>query len=131
MINDQIPLKTGYSLALGGWGDIEPETVGIQNSRDPEFLQYTIQEFITLEECNKTITELQKKYPKENEMPLAEGKLCTLPPKYTSACHGDSGSGLIVTPVSILKFLFISTNFMIRDVKNTTYPFFEFFLDVK
>ena len=108
MINDQIPLKTGYSLALGGWGDIEPETVGIQNSRDPEFLQYTIQEFITLEECNKTITELQKKYPKEDEMPLAEGKLCTLPPKYTSACHGDSGSGLIMTPVSIFKFLFIS-----------------------
>ena len=100
MINDQIPLKTGYSLALGGWGNVEPETVG---ELYPEFLQYTIQEFITLEECNKTITELQKNYPKESEMPLGEGKLCTLPPKNTSACHGDSGSGLIMTPVSILK----------------------------
>jgi len=95
LINDKIPLKTGYSLALGGWGNVEPETVG---ELFPEFLQYTIQEFITLEECNKTITELQKNYPKESDMPLGEGKLCTLPPKNTSACHGDSGSGLIMTP---------------------------------
>ena len=101
MINDQIPLKTGYSLALGGWGNVEPETVG---ELYPEFLQYTIQEFITLEECNKTITELQKKYPKESDMPLAEGKLCTIPTKHTETCHGDSGSGLFMAPVSFLTF---------------------------
>ena len=50
LINDKIPLKTGYSLALGGWGNVEPETVG---ELFPEFLQYTIQEFITLKKCNK------------------------------------------------------------------------------
>jgi len=97
MINDKIPLKSGYSLAIGGWGDTEPETVGIQNSRDP-FLHYVIQEFITLDECNKTIIELQKKYPKESDMPLAEGKLCTIPTKHTETCHGDSGSGLFMAP---------------------------------
>ena len=102
MINDEIPLKSGYSLALGGWGNLVPMTVG---KVAPEFLQYTIQEFITLEECNKTITELLQKYPAESEMPLAEGKLCTQPPKTTSACHGDSGSGLIITPVSFSIFL--------------------------
>jgi len=98
MINDKIPLKSGYSLAVGGWGDTEPETVGIQNSRDPDFLHYLIQEFITLDECNKTIIELQKKYPKESDMPLAEGKLCTIPTKHTETCHGDSGSGLFMAP---------------------------------
>ena len=103
MINDKIPLKSGYSLAIGGWGDTEPETVGIQNSRDP-FLHYVIQEFITLDECNKTIIELQKKYPKESDMPLAEGKLCTIPTKHTETCHGDSGSGLFMAPVSFSTF---------------------------
>ena len=98
MINDKILIQNGYTLALGGWGYMAQEI-------KPEFLQFTIQEFITLEECNKTLTDLLQKYPEESEMPLGEGKLCTLPPKSTSACHGDSGSGLIMAPVSFLIFL--------------------------
>ena len=37
-------------------------------------------------------------------MPLAEGKLCTIPTKNTRTCKGDSGSGLIMAPVSFLIF---------------------------
>ena len=106
MINDKIPLKSGYSLALGGWGNLVPETVG---EIYPQFLQYTIQEFITLKECNKTVTALLQKDPDEHFQGffLTEGYLCTIPLKdmVESGCHGDSGSGLIMAPVSFLIFL--------------------------
>ena len=108
LINDKFPLKSGYSLALGGWGNLVPETVGKIN---PQFLQYTIQEFITLKECNTTVTALLQKDPNEEKhFPteyLTEGYLCTIPPKdmVESGCKGDSGSGLIMAPVSFLIFL--------------------------
>ena len=107
MINDKIPLKSGYSLALGGWGNTVPMTAGRML---PDLLQYTIQEFITLEECSKTVTRLNQENPDEADMALAEaisspeGRLCTLPPKTTSGCRGDSGSGLIMAPVSVLVY---------------------------
>lgn len=107
MINDKIPLKSGYSLATGGWGSLVPTTGGIIL---PEFLQFTIQTFITLEECNKTVTELLKKYPEKVndwEITLEEGQLCTIPTKHTETCKGDSGSGLIMAPVSFLIFQLI------------------------
>jgi len=101
LINDKFPLKSGYSLALGGWGNLVPETVG---DIYPQFLQYTIQEFITLKECNKTVTALLQEDPdEEKHFPLeylTEGYLCTIPLKdmVESGCHGDSGSGLIMAP---------------------------------
>ena len=104
MINDKIPLKSGYSLALGGWGNLVPETVG---DIYPQFLQYTIQKFITLEECNETVTALLQNDPHEVFPKLTDGFLCTLPTKHMveTACHADSGSGLILAPVSFLIFL--------------------------
>ena len=104
LINDKFPLKSGYSLALGGWGNLVPWNVG---KIIPQFLQYTIQEFITLKECNETVTALLQNDPNEWYPELTRGHLCTIPPKYMveSGCHGDSGSGLIMAPVSFLIFL--------------------------
>ena len=109
LINDKFPLKSGYSLALGGWGNLVPWNVGKIIS---QFLQYTIQEFITLKECNKTVTTLLQEDPdEEKHFPLeylTEGYLCTIPPKdmVESGCKGDSGSGLIMAPVSFLIYIF-------------------------
>ena len=67
----------------------------------PDVLQYTIQEFVSLEECPDKFAALSNV-----TIPLFEGQFCTLPPSGTSACDGDSGSGLFVAPVRFSIFYF-------------------------